>query len=143
VRADNLGSSGGFDGADISDVRAVHSAVLTSIGLPGGSTSTPLNLKSRGVLPYALVSTPTFDALVVDPSTISLGDPETGHSAAPLSWAREDVNGDGLADLLLRFRTTDLVRSGAATPDTARLVLTARTGAGQSVIGTTGVRIVP
>ena len=144
VRIDNLGSPGGFDGADLADVRAVHSAVLASIELkPGASMPAPLNLKSRGVLPVALVSTPSFDALDVDPSTIALGDPETGHGAPPFSWKTEDVNGDGLADLLLRLRTTDLVRSGAVTAGTTRFVLTALTWAGQSVIGTTVVRIVP
>ena len=144
VRIDNLGSWGSFEGADLSDVRAVHSAVLASIELkPGTPTPAPLNLKSGGVLPVALVSTPSFDALGVDPATVALGDPETGHTAAPFSWTTEDVNGDGLADLLLRFRTSDLAQSGALTAGTARFVLTARTRAGQSVIGTTGVRIVP
>lgn len=144
VRIDNLGSSGSFEGADLSDVSAVHSAVLASIELrSGASTPAPLNLKSRGALPVALISTPNFDALGVDPATIAMGDPETGHTAAPFSWTPTDVNGDGLADLLLRFRTTDLVLSGAVTVDTIRFVVTARTAAGQPVIGTTGVRIVP
>ena len=144
VRIDNLGSPGSFDGADFSDVRAVHSAVLGSMEVkPGASTPASLNLKSQGVLPVALVSTPTFDALGVDPATVALGDPETGLSIAPFAWTTEDVNGDGLGDLLLRFRTSDLARSGAVTADTTRLVLTARTWTGESVIGTTGIRIFP
>ena len=144
VRIDNLGSSGGFDGADLADVRAVHSAVLASIELkPGASTPAPLNLKSQGVLPVALLSTTSFDALGVEPASIALADPATSHSAEPFASTTEDVNGDGLPDLLLRFRTTDLVLSGAVTAATTRLVLTAHTWTGQPVIGTTGVRIVP
>lgn len=144
VRIDNLGLPGGFDGADLADVRALHSAVLVPIELkPGAATPTTLNLKSQGVLPVALVSTPSFDALAVDPATITLGDPETGYSASPSSWTTADVNGDGVTDLLLRFRIADLLLSGAVTADTTRFVLTARTRAAQLVIGTTGVRIVP
>ena len=143
IRIDNLGAPGGFEGADLADVRAVHSAVTAPVEVKPGSFVAPINLKARGPLPVALLSTPALDALAVDPASIALGDPVTGHTASPVSWTTEDVNGDGRPDLLLRFSTQGLVLAGAITNDTTRLVLTGRSADGRSVIGGAAVRIVP
>jgi hypothetical protein len=144
IRIDNLGAAGGFDGADLADVRALHSAIFAHIDVkPGSWTPTPINLRASGVLPVAVISTPSFDALEVDTGAIALGDPDVGYSAAPTSWRLDDLNRDGRLDLLLRFDTAALVEAGAVTSETTRLVLTARTGDGRSVLGVAPVRIVP
>lgn len=144
VRIDNLGAPGGFEGADLADVRALHSAISAPVDVKlGPSPSAPINLGAQGLLPVALLSTPTFDALEVDTGTIALGDPDTGQSTAPTSSRIADLNGDGRLDLLLRFATPGLVGAGALTGETTRLVLTARTEDGTSVLGAASVRTVP
>jgi hypothetical protein len=144
VRIDNLGEPGGFNGADVADVRALHSAILAPIAVkPGAGTPAPVNLHSAGVLPVALLSTESFDARQVDAASIALGDPETGLSTAPVSSQLVDLNDDGRIDLLLNFSMTGLVQAGAVTGNTTRLVLTAQTEVGLSVLGVAPVRTVP
>jgi hypothetical protein len=144
LRINNLGAAGGFDGADLADVRALHSAIFVPVEVkPGKSELAPINLKAQGLLPVALLSMPTFDALGIDIATIALGDPDTGFSTAPMSSRIAELNGDGRLDLLLKFATPGLVQAGALTGDTTRLSLTARTAAGTSVLGVALVRIVP
>ena len=70
---------------------------------PGGDTNS-INLKSNGVVPVALISSAEFDAT-------SLFDGETVlmfEGAEALRWAVEDVNGDGIDDVILHFRTQEL-----------------------------------
>lgn len=144
LRIDNLGAFGGFEGADLADVRAVHSAISVPLEVkPGSSEPAPIGLSSRGMLPMALLSTPAFDALDVETEGLAVGDPQTANIALPSSSQIEDVNADGRPDLLLRFATADLVRTQAITERTTRLVVTGRKADGTSVLGTAAVRIVP
>jgi hypothetical protein len=143
LRIDNLGAPGGFEGADLADVRAVHSAVAVPVEAKPGSSIAPINLKAGGILPVALLSTPSLDALAVDPASSAVGDPETGHAVKPVSWTTEDVDGDGRSDLLLRLSIEGLVEADAIRSDTTRLVLTGTSADGRSVIGAAAVRVVP
>jgi len=92
-----------------------------------GSTRKPIKLSGHGVIPVAILTTDTFDATSVDPSTVCFGDDDNSaqrdctetHGRCPI----EDVNGDGRADLLLHCETslTGIVRGdmqGPATPAT-------------------------
>jgi DNA-binding beta-propeller fold protein YncE len=82
----------------------------------------PLNVKSHGVLPVAILGTNTFHVTDVDVATVLL------EGVAPLRWAFEDVatshdpsidkqdafnctteGPDGLLDLTLKFRTQEVV----------------------------------
>ena len=86
------------------------------------SCPNPLNVKSKGVLPVAILSTDSFDATQVDPSTITL------QGVAPIRWAIEDVAApyspyigkescqncttagpDGYSDLTLKFDAQAIV----------------------------------
>jgi hypothetical protein len=117
-----------------------------------------INPRSHGTIPVAILSTPSFDAIaLVDRSTLRFGrtgseqslafcntsaddrrrdDEEEGDDDAGDSG--EDVNGDGLRDLVCHFFTqaTDF-RFG----DT-RGVLTGKTISGTSFIGSDAVRVV-
>ncbi|MHC4527249.1 MAG: SUMF1/EgtB/PvdO family nonheme iron enzyme, partial [Planctomycetota bacterium] len=84
---------------------------------PGGCPN-PLNLKSRGVLPVAVLGTEEFDASAIDPASIRLA------GVAPVRSGLEDVSAsvadgnecdctetgaDGFVDLTLKFKTPEIV----------------------------------
>ncbi len=99
---------------------------------PGGDPNS-INLRSKGVVPVAVLTTPEFDAITVDPATVRFAD------ASPVRWSGEDVDNDDDTDLLLHFRTQalDLNR------DSTEATLTGSTCDGQSIEGTDSVKIVP
>lgn len=107
----------------------------------------PVNLKSQGLLPIAILSTPDFDALTIDPTTILVGDPlliANGASAVPSDKDQaEDVNNDGLIDLLIFVKVSELVVAGAIDESTIVLVLTGETTDGDLVVGGDTISIVP
>ena len=71
----------------------------------------PLNVKSKGVLPVAILGTEDFDVTQIDPASVRL------EGVAPLRWALEDVGTagdplagpDGFTDLSLKFKTQEIV----------------------------------
>lgn len=70
----------------------------------------PINLRSRGVIPVAILATDTFDPLDpvngVNPASVLFEGASKGHPKNPLGhW--EDVDGDGDTDLQLHFPTQD------------------------------------
>jgi hypothetical protein len=94
-----------------------------------GSDKDPVSLRSKGVLPVVVLSTPTFDATKVDLSSIVLGD-ENG-ADTPIAQkingnfhvSIEDVNRDGRPDLSLKFEIADLVANGDLSAGTSSLAL--------------------
>lgn len=97
-------------------------------GIPGAATfldikptscPNPLNVKSKGVLPAAILGTETFDVTTVDPATIAL------EGVPLLRYGYEDVTTpvapggepcdcteegpDGYEDMTLKFRTQEIV----------------------------------
>ena len=60
--------------------------------------------KGNGVVPVQLLSTPDFDATTVDHSTVTFGNAAEAHNKGHV----EDVNGDGLDDLVFHFRGKDI-----------------------------------
>ena len=90
---------------------------IVDFDIKPGSDPNSVNLKSRGVLPVAILTTDDFDALNVDVATILFGDPALLNNGAigvaPLRSAQEDVDGDGDTDLTLKFSMRDLVDNGA------------------------------
>jgi len=92
-----------------------------------GSDVNPVNLSSSGLIPVALLSTSTDLATDVDWTSACFGDAQTPEERA-CRGARsrgnvEDVNGDGLMDLILKF---DIPSLGIDPGDT-RACLNART----------------
>lgn len=64
-----------------------------------------INPRSKGKIPVAILTTPSFDATAVDPTTILFG--ATGVETGPVHFAMEDVDGDGDIDMVLHFVTQD------------------------------------
>ncbi|MDO8588278.1 MAG: SUMF1/EgtB/PvdO family nonheme iron enzyme [Armatimonadota bacterium] len=103
------------------------------IDIRPGSDQNNINLRSRGVVPVAVLTTDEFDASSIDPASCRFA------GAAPLRWAMQDVNRDGHQDLILHFDTQHLNLSA----DAVTATLTGETRDGQAVEGTDNVRIVP
>nr|NIM94559.1 hypothetical protein [Anaerolineales bacterium] len=78
---------------------------LVDIDIKPSSDPNAINPRSKGVIPVAILTTETFDAIAVDPSTVTFG-PEGAEIAHPRGHV-EDVDGDGDLDLLLHFRTQE------------------------------------
>ncbi len=98
-----------------------------------GSDPNSINLKSKGVVPVAVLTTDDFDASDVDPGTALFA------GAEPLRWAMEDVDSDGDEDMLFHFKTQELVLD----QDSAEATLTGSTYDGTPIVGADTVRIVP
>jgi len=107
--------------------------LLIVIDIRPGSDQNNINLRSRGVVPVAVLTTDEFDAGSVDPAACRFA------GASPLRWAMQDVNRDGHKDLIMHFDTQQLNLSANAVTAT----LTGETWDGQTVEGTDNVRIVP
>jgi hypothetical protein len=76
-----------------------------------GSDINPVNLKSNGVLPVAIMGGEDLDVTIIDPETIRL------NGVAPLRWSIEDVccddpdeteMPDGYDDLTMKFETQEI-----------------------------------
>jgi hypothetical protein len=96
---------------------------------------------ARGVVPVAILSSASFDARTVDPATVVLA-----NAAAKLTGkgtpmhSVEDVNGDGLPDLVVQVQTSALQLSVFDTV----AVLEGKTLDGKTCVrGDDTVRLVP
>ena len=123
-----------------------------AIDIKPGSDPNSINLKSKGKLPVAILSDEGFDARLVDVKTVLFADPELfdlgAVPVAPIWSAVEDVNGDGLDDLLVFFSVPELAELAAEAPpafdsQSLEAVLTGATFDGIEIIGADSVRIVP
>jgi len=79
-----------------------------SIDVKPGSEANPINATSKGKIPVAILSTADFDALsMVDTTSLTFGKTGVEPSLAFCSNESEDVNEDGLFDLVCHFYTQD------------------------------------
>jgi hypothetical protein len=67
--------------------------IPVGVDIKPGSCPNPLNLKERGLLTAAVLGTPEFDVIQIDPSTIVLLNPVLADPipVPPVRWALEDV----------------------------------------------------
>jgi hypothetical protein len=100
------------------------------IDIKPGSTKNPINLRSKGKIPVAILTTDDFDATTVDPGSVLFAD------APPLRWAVEDVDSDTDWDLVLKFKTQE---TDIACGDT-EATLTGKTMDGVDIAGTDTLR---
>ncbi len=100
------------------------------IDIKPGSYPNSINLKSKGVIPVAILTSEDFDAATVDPETVVFAD------ASPVHYAVEDVDYDGDYDLILHFRTQE---TSIASGDTEACLI-GETYDGVSIVGCDSVR---
>jgi len=113
-----------------STVRAVPTDIK-----PGTSPNT-MNLRSRGMIPIALLTTPTFDATTIDVDSLRFG--ATGQEIAAVRAVQDDVDGDGDIDLLVFFRSQDT----GIDCDTLFTYISGTTQSGAPIAGTDSVAVV-
>jgi len=107
--------------------------IAVAIDIKPGSCPNPLNVKSRGVLPVAILGSEDFDVNTIDVASVRLA------SVAPVRSSFEDVatpvsdgnecdctteGPDGYLDLTLKFKTQEIVEAIGDVNDGDILVLT-------------------
>ncbi|MBW3540207.1 MAG: hypothetical protein KY476_08050 [Planctomycetes bacterium] len=112
---------------------------VVGIDIKPDSDPNSINLGSGGTVAVAILSTAAFDATTVDPNTVTLANAEVrlkGNST-PMS-SEQDVNSDGLLDLVVHVETEAL----ELTDGDVEAMLRGKTLAGDPIFGTDSVRIV-
>jgi hypothetical protein len=101
-----------------------YGVTIAPVDIKPTSCPNPLNAKNKGILPVAILGTDSFDATLIDPSTITL------QGVPPIRWAIEDVAApyepymgkevcadcttagpDGYSDLTLQFDTQAIMHA--------------------------------
>jgi hypothetical protein len=131
----------GFSGKSVAlfDAGAVVVGIEVQIDIKPGSDPNAINLRSKGVLPVAVLGSETVDVTEIDPATLELAGavPRTrGANAIVASY--DDADGDGWLDLMVHFEVQDLDLA----PRDTEAVLTGELLDGTPIIGTDSVLIV-
>lgn len=109
---------------------------IVDLDIKPGSDRNPINLKSKGVIPVAILTTDDFDATTVDPLSVVFG--PSGALEAHGKGHIEDVDKDSDLDLMLHFKTQE---TGIGCDD-ANAELTGVTADGEEIYGYDTIEIV-
>jgi hypothetical protein len=113
--------------------------VAVAIDIKPGSFPNSVNLDASGTIPVAILSTDAFNAPIeVDPSTLLFAGASVKvvGRGSHYQCSVEDVNADGLADLLCHFINELTAQAGDS-----QATVEGRTYNGQSIRGEDGIRI--
>jgi hypothetical protein len=133
-----IGRVTGVAKGQLNQVWPVRGANPIAVDIKPGSCPNPLNVKSRGMQPVAILGTADFDVTMIDPVTIRLEgvapirsavvdvaapiEPFTGKVDCDLDCT--DEGPDGWPDLTLKFKTQDIVAAlGEAADRECRVML--------------------
>jgi hypothetical protein len=133
-------NSNGDYSLTISGVTPLVQQVIIDVK-PGSGDVAPVNLKARGTIPVALLSSEEFNALdvKVDVKTLTFGRIGTEESLRKCGKGGEDVNRDGRPDLVCHFEN----QAAAFTEDDDRAMLRGITNAGTPFEGYGMLKVIP
>jgi len=113
--------------------------ITAGIDIDPGALPNTINLKPGGTVSVAILSTPAFDARTVNPLTVTLaGAPVKLKGQGNPTFSFQDVNGDGLLDIVIRVDTALLQLNYTDT----QASLVGQTFEGQAIRGVDSVKIV-
>lgn len=97
-------------GATDTTTATVTARLHVGVDVKPGSSPNTINLGANGVIPVAILSSPDFDALTVDPATVQLEGKAGVRAKGNGTYLTEqrDVNGDGRIDLIVKIETQNL-----------------------------------
>jgi len=133
---ENFRVDGDGDGVIVCDIGAIEflpAYIEVQIDIKPGSYPNSINLKSKGKVPVAILTTGDFDAYYVDPVSCEFA------GAYPIRWHIKDVNQDGDHDILFHFMTQELELN----KDSTEATIECETFEGTQIVGTDSVNIVP
>jgi hypothetical protein len=113
-------------------------AIVVEIDIKPGSDKNVVKLGSKGSIPVAILSSETFDARTIDPSTVALANAGLkikGNGSGVFSF--EDINDDGRDDLVVHIVTQGLQPTASA--ESAELV--GSTFSGTPIFGVDSVSV--
>ena len=111
----------------------INVPIEVTIDIKPGGFPNSINLRAQGVIPVAIITTETFSATAINPTTVRFG--RTGTEAAPEHSAFQDVDSDGDVDLILHFNAQNTaIQCG----DTSAS-LTGQTSDGQAIEGSDSI----
>jgi hypothetical protein len=110
---------------------------------PGSGASAPLNLKSKGNIPVALLSSAEFDALKVIVESLTFGATGDENSRRSCGKGGEDVNGDGRLDLVCHFETQLADFTAGSSVGFLKGKVVDATGTERPIMGRGDLKVVP
>lgn len=122
----------------ISGVSAVIKQVAIVIK-PGNNNIAPINPRSHGKIPVAILGGPGFDTASIDTTTLTFGSSGDENSLSKCNPQPVDLNGDGRPDLLCHFNT----RAAGFKPTDAEGKLHGSTTDGSRFEGAGYLKVVP
>ncbi|MEJ2725087.1 MAG: choice-of-anchor Q domain-containing protein [Deltaproteobacteria bacterium] len=125
-------------GADETAAKSLPNVDVAIDIKPGGNRNC-INLKSRGVVPVAVLSSASFNALGIDLESVQFAGARAVHCRF------RDVDRDGDTDVVFHFRTQDLFRAQDSVlgKGITEVTLSGTLEDGTQISGTDKVRIVP
>ena len=113
---------------------------IVPVDIKPGSYPNSINPGSNGTVPVAILSTASFDAATVNPATVTLAGAAVAlKGKGSPSFSIQDVDGDGLPDLLVHVQTEALhLSAGDVTAE-----VSGKTFDGKLVKGSDTIRVVP
>jgi hypothetical protein len=124
-------------GVGVDEVEVTVLRLPVDLDIKPGSEPNSVNLKSKGVIPVAILGSADFDVTTLDVTSLAFG-PAGATPAHKSGGHLEDVNADGLMDLVSHYRTQET----GLTPDALEACVLGTTTEGVEIEGCDAVRIV-
>ncbi len=105
---------------------------------PGNNGIAPINPKSRGKIPVAILGSADFDVMNIDLDTLRFGSKGDEESLWKCNWTGTDINGDGRVDRICHFKN----QKAAFEPTDAEAILTGEVN-GKKFEGRGYLKVVP